>query len=287
MKPILIVGTRPQLIKAGALLKEWPMTVYNTGQHYKEMNDLYQGFKCKNLHATTIPRMMVRIEKMLRREKPDLVLVIGDTNSTLAGALTAKKLGIKVCHIEAGCRNYSDILEEINRVATDHLSDYHCCSTRNEVANLKKEGIEGFLTGDLMADIVKGEWSPKGYVLATFHRPENVDTREQLELIVNDLKKFGLVIWPIHPRAKKNLKKFKINTDGILIRKPASLKEMIELECGADLIITDSGGVQRDAYMLGVPYLVIREKNEWKLKGSLGKDVAKKIRRYCESSWNN
>lgn len=273
---LLVVGSRPQLIKAGALLKELPCKVINTGQHYKEMNSLYQDFKCQNLKARTIPKMMTRLEKVYKKLKPSLVLVIGDTNSTLAGALTAKRMGIKVGHIEAGCRNYSNIPEEINRVLTDHLSDYLFCSTKREVSNLKKEGLKGILTGDLMADIVKGEWKPKGYTLVTFHRPENVDNKEKLEEIINRLKKEKQVIWPLHPRTKKNIKRFKLNLDGISVRKPVSLKEMLKLECGADKIITDSGGVQRDAFLLGIPYEVIRERNEWQLD-DLGKDVAKKI----------
>jgi len=286
-KSCLIIGTRPQLIKAQAL--KFPnMFVINTGQHYKEMNDLYQGEIKYNLKVGShspckqMGIMLTRLEKVLLKEKPELVIVIGDTNSTLAGALTAKKLNIPVCHIEAGLRSYDNIPEETNRVLTDHLSTYLFCPTHEKVLNLRKEGItQGvYHTGDIMADLVKGTWKPKDYILMTIHRPENTDNPNNLRKIVADLQD-KKVIWPIHPRTRKALKKYKIDTGTIKVIDPVSFKEMIKLEEGAVRIVTDSGGVQRDAYLLGIPCEIRRSAHEWpELKGKaglLGNEVGKEM----------
>jgi UDP-N-acetylglucosamine 2-epimerase (non-hydrolysing) len=228
--------------------------------------------------------MLRRIEEILLQEKPDAVLVFGDTNTTLAGALAAAKLHIPVAHVEAGLRSYNRRMpEEINRVLVDHCSDLLLCPTRTAVDNLKKEGITGgvCLTGDVMVDaqrdctIIAEKKSrvleelglePMKYYLATIHRAENTDDPERLKNIVAALEEIGDVVFPCHPRAEKYLKQLCL-WDGLVAQarviKPVGYLDMIMLEKNARKILTDSGGVQKEAYLLGVPCITLRDETEW------------------------
>jgi UDP-N-acetylglucosamine 2-epimerase len=297
MKIATIIGNRPQIVKLSALHKELKndIIIY-TGQHYdRNMCDVFfeefglcpdysLGIK-ETLPGKQIAKMIIRLEEVLIKEKPDLVLVYGDTNSTLSGAMAAYNRQIPIGHIEAGLRCYDKTMpEENNRVIVDHLSTYLFCPTVSSVENLSKEGIvkNVYLTGDVMADLVKGEREEGDYVLATIHRQTNVDNKQRLEEIISMLRVYPRVVLPIHPRTKKRINEFGIKTGEIEIVPPVSFHEMLDLERKAQLIITDSGGVQREAYLLGVPCVVLRERTEWEelkshKKGLLGENASKKI----------
>lgn len=244
--------------------------------------------------------MIKRVEKVLMKEKPDIRLVYGDTNSTLAGALAAIKLHIPVAHIEAGLRSFNKKMpEEINRIITDRISDILFCPTKTAVQNLKKEGIEKgvFLVGDVMYDAILlsiktaerkwkkggfekikminskeikiGELAPKRYALATVHRAENTDDPNRLKNIfvaLNEIaeKMFDAVIVPLHPRTQKALRKIKIKlSQKVLIIPPLSYLDMLIFEKNSALILTDSGGVQKEAYFLRIPCITLRDETEW------------------------
>jgi len=331
MKFLSIIGARPQFIKAAVVsrkirdegIKE---ILVHTGQHYDfNMSDIF--FQELDLpkpdyhlgvgsggHGEQTGRMLLEIEKVLLQQKPDVALVYGDTNTTLAGSLAAVKLHIPVAHIEAGLRSYNRSMpEEINRVLTDHCSDILFCPTETAVKNLQKEGFinvvgDGKLidddfslaqrarglplvinVGDVMLDIaldVKkliekktgGEkrileryfLKAKDYILVTIHRADNTDNKENLQNIMEALKEIarkGLkIFFPAHPRTKKALKKFNLLTDipkNLIIGKPISYVEIITLESNAKLIITDSGGLQKEAYFFKVPCIIPRSETEW------------------------
>jgi len=228
--------------------------------------------------------MLKRIEDVLMDESPDLVLVFGDTNTTLAGGLAACKLHIRVAHIETGLRSYDRRMpEEINRILTDHCSDLLFAPTRTAVENLMKEGItEGvYLTGDVMVDALKEnikiaekhsrileKWGlkSKGYFLATVHRQENTDDIARLRQIVEAFRELGDVVFPCHPRAEKYLKGFGLwekLTKKVKRIKPVGYLDMLMLEKNANKILTDSGGIQKEAYIFKVPCLTLRESTEW------------------------
>lgn len=313
MKIATIVGARPQFIKQAAVtraIKEYNRriqklnkriteVIIHTGQHYD-----YEMSKCffdelaipapnYNLgvgsgeHGLQTGKMLIKIEEVLQRERPDLVLVYGDTNSTLAGALTAAKMHIPVAHIEAGMRSFNrDMPEEINRILTDHVSTLLFCSTRTAVNNLAREGITKgvYKAGDVMYDIclfsikIAKEKSkilqtlnlrPKSYYLATIHRPSNTDDRNTLKSILEALSELdSSVVIPLHPRAKKAILEFtnfpigKFNHNLIFIE-PVGYLDMLILEKSAKKILTDSGGVQKEAYFLEVPCITLREETEW------------------------
>ncbi len=300
MKIVTIVGARPQFIKCSPVSKQLRIDhqeiLVHTGQHYDyEMSQLFfeelgipkpdynlgigSGFQ-----GEQTGKMLIEIEKVLLKEKPDFVLVYGDTNSTLAGALAATKLHIKVCHVEAGLRSYDTSMpEEINRVLTDRASDVLCAPTKTAVENLKKEGITSnvFLTGDVMYDALlhnikiaeksnvldQFNLKSKDYYLVTIHRQSNTDDAQNLSNILQALSLVdGQVIFPIHPRTKKFIKEHgledKIN-DNILLVKPVGYIDFLWLEKNARKILTDSGGIQKEAYMLKVPCITLRENTEW------------------------
>lgn len=300
-KIITVIGARPQFIKAAvvskALLanKNLKEIIIHTGQHYdhnmskiffddlklpKPAYDLKIGSKD---HGAQTGLMLQKIEEVLLKEKPDLVLVYGDTNSTLAGSLAAVKLHIPVAHVEAGLRCFDKTVpEEVNRVITDHNSALLFCPTTNALDNLKKEGLTKnvYLTGDVMYDsillmieIAKKQSSimknlklnPKKYCLATIHRAENTDNLERLKEIVealNESKKE--IILPLHPRTKKYLAEYKIKTaKNIKILEPLSYLDLLILEKNASHVITDSGGMQKEAYFLKTPCLTLRDVTEW------------------------
>lgn len=325
MKILSVVGARPQFVKVTIISRAIEKhntnshshieeVLVHTGQHYDyQMSQLFfQQLKLRSpdynlevgsdTQAKQTARMLEGIEEVLFKEKPDLVLVYGDTNSTLAGALAASKLNIPVGHIEAGVREFKKSMpEEQNRVLTDHISSFLFCPTRTAVENLKREGIEEgvYLVGDVMYDallaslpLAEGyskilqelDLKPSQYYLATIHRAENTDERENLFNLLTALNKLDLpVIFPIHPRTKKavaqyDLKDLLIN---LKVIEPVGYLDMLILEKNACAILTDSGGVQKEAYWLGVPCVTLREETGWveTLEGGwnvlAGRDVEK------------
>ena len=314
MKATLILGTRPQIIKSAPLIhlakddSEIDMQVIHTGQHYdyemsKEFFDeLNLPDPTANLnigsgtHACQTGKMLIALEKVLIKEKPDLVMVPGDTNSTIAGALSASKLHIPVAHVEAGERSYNmDMPEEINRRLTDHCSTLLCAATKNSVNNLLKEGIDQkkiHLVGDTMYDSIlnhiseameenlleKLDLKRDSYAVLTAHRPENVDSPKRLEEIVDATTQLTdlIVVFPIHPRTKRRLeetglqKKLKKN---VRIIKPLKYREMLNLMKNAKLLLTDSGGMQKEAFWLETPCVTLRNETEWTETIELGANV--------------
>ena len=299
MKIVSIVGARPQFIKAAPLSKElrkrFKEVLVHTGQHYdygmspiffKELSIPEPDYNLgvgSGLHGEQTGKMLLEIEKVLLKENPDLVLVYGDTNSTLAGALAAAKLHIKIGHVEAGLRSYNrEMPEEINRVVTDHLSDLLFCPTRTAVDNLKKEGITKgvYLTGDVMHDAIlenlkiaktrsgilqKLNIKPKSYLYATVHRAENTDNAANLKNILEAFEQSGeTIVFPVHPRTKKMLSKLGIKEgSNIKLIHPVGYLDSLMLQSTAKKILTDSGGVQKEAYFLKIPCLTLRDKTEW------------------------
>jgi UDP-GlcNAc3NAcA epimerase len=303
MKIISIIGARPQLIKYAPLSKvlrrECKDVLIHTGQHYDynmnkiffdELNipepDYYLGVG-SGTHAYQTGEMLKGIESVLLKEKPIIVIVFGDTNSTLSGALAAAKLGIKVAHVEAGLRSFDKSMpEEINRRITDHCSDLLFCPTRKAVENLRQEGvIDGvYLTGDVMVDALNLNKdiaektnildslgvSSKQYLLVTVHRGGNTDVRQNLESIANVLIKLGelgeTVVFPVHPRTMKQLKTYGLSDrlkKTVMLIEPQGYFEFIKLLNHAKAVLTDSGGIQKEAYILRVPCITLRQNTEW------------------------
>ncbi|AFM43284.1 UDP-N-acetylglucosamine 2-epimerase [Desulfosporosinus acidiphilus SJ4] len=298
MKVITVLGARPQFIKAAplseTLRKKHEEKIVHTGQHYDyQMSDVFfeelgipkpdyfLGVGSKQ-HGAQTGEMLTKVEEVLLEEKPDWVLVYGDTNSTLAGALAASKLHIPIAHVEAGLRSYNrQMPEEINRVLTDHLSTLLFCPTDQAVHNLALEGLtKGVVrTGDVMADALyfharraselrKGDglrYPEKSYLLATVHRAENTDNPQRLQGIVEAFSRIdGQIVLPLHPRTKKLLQDYKISIPGnVQVIDPVGYLEMVLLEKGAELILTDSGGVQKEAYLWQVPCVTMRDETEW------------------------
>lgn len=310
MKVLTIVGARPQFIKAAPLSslirsKNTEILVH-TGQHYdKNMSDLFFDeldipFPDYNLgvgsgsHGYQTGKMLVEIEKVLINENPNCVIVYGDTNSTLAGALVASKLHIPVIHIEAGLRSYNrNMPEETNRVLTDHLSTLLFCPTRTAVNNLAKEGITKgvHFTGDIMYDAVlkfreiskkrydNGQWVDEiaiienkynksfldDFYLATIHRAENADNSGHLKEIIGAFGELDKpVLMPIHPRTKLALgENLQVLPPNIIIIEPVGYLLMLFLIDNSRMVLTDSGGLQKEAYFLKTPCTTLREETEW------------------------
>jgi UDP-GlcNAc3NAcA epimerase len=301
---VSIVGARPQFIKAFSVNKALRESghqdfIIHTGQHYDyEMSQVFfEELELpgpdKNLeigsgsHGKQTGEMLIGIENILVTERPDWVLVYGDTNSTLAGALAAVKLHIPVAHIEAGLRSFNRRMpEEHNRVLTDHMSDLLFCPTETAVKHLEREGITRgvHLVGDVMYDSVlhgikvaekysnimdKLDIKPQCFALATVHRAENTDDHERLMSIFEALRQIAQekfhVIVPLHPRTKKCLKNsgFKIQNSELRIIDPVSYLDMLLLEKNAHVILTDSGGLQKEAYWFNIPCITLRDETEW------------------------
>ena len=299
MKIASIVGARPQFIKLGPLSKKikirFKEVIIHTGQHFdKNMSDMF--FKDLSIpkpnynlninggtHGEQTGKMMIELEKVLRSKCPSLAIVFGDTNSTLAGSLVCSKLHIPIIHIEAGLRSYNkEMPEEINRIVSDHTSDFLFAPTKTAMQNLKKEGIveKALLTGDIMvdslmdnierADQISNILETKGlvaekYYLMTLHRPYNVDDPGKLSNIFTKLSRIGSqIIFPVHPRTRKviNNNQFVI-PENILLSDPVGYLDFIKLESSSMKIITDSGGIQKEAYMLKKPCITIRSETEW------------------------
>jgi len=297
MKIITILGARPQFVKAATVsralkannsgLKE---KILHTGQHYDvNMSDVFfeeMGMPKPNFrlnvnnkgHGAMTGQMLQEIEAILIAEKPNLVLVYGDTNSTLAGALAAKKLHVPVAHIEAGLRSFNmKMPEEINRILTDRISDLLFCSSVNAIENLQKEGYEHidckiFNIGDVMYDgalhyakSIEGRIIENDYVLSTIHRAENTDDVSRLTGIVSALNKINKeisVVVPLHPRTKKIISDLNLQVD-FKILEPVGYLKMINLINYSSLIVTDSGGLQKEAFFFNKYCVTMRDETEW------------------------
>ena len=304
MKVIYIVGARPNFIKSAPLIREmgkhsreFKLLLVHTGQHYDyEMSKVF--FEDLELpephfhlgagsgtHAEQTAMVMLALEKVLLSERPGLVVVFGDVNSTLAGALTAAKMHIPVAHVEAGLRSYNRAMpEEINRILVDHVSDLLLCPTRRAVVRLRSEGITRGVhwIGDTMYEMaLKGlslaekqssilsrlGVSPGTYCMATLHRAENVDDKKKLGAILDAFRRSGeTIILPLHPRTQKRITEYglsKSRLKRVHLIPPVSYLDMMLLESRAKLILTDSGGVQKEAFFFGVPCLTLRDETEW------------------------
>jgi len=306
IKVMPIVGVRPQIIKSAPVLhlldedEEVTLQLIHSGQHYDfEMskiffNELDLSDPLHNLgigsgsHATQTARLMTRAEKIICELKPDVVMVFGDANTTLAGAIAAIKVHVPVCHVEAGLRSYDmSMPEEVNRVLTDHCSQMLCAPTEEAVKNLKKEGVKEntiLLSGDTMYDailqheediekstIVKDlGLTEEVYVVLTLHRPENVDNAERLTNIVSAIVNLTEVktVFPIHPRTKKRLRNTKLEkmlkrAPNVMLTEPLGYFDMLSLMKNSAVVLTDSGGMQKEVFLLHVPCLTLRYSTEW------------------------
>lgn len=302
MKIATVLGARPQLIKAAVVSRELSRRhdvqeiLVHTGQHYDEnmkqiffdqMDISYPDYclEISNLpHGAMTGQMLEQIEKIIIEQKPDCVVVYGDTNSTLAGALAAKKQHVPVAHVEAGLRSFNMRMpEEINRILTDRISDLLLCPTPEAVKNLKREGFGKFnskvvLSGDVMQDAAlyysNKEKKPEilnnfdfsnKFALATIHREENTDNPAILNDIVRALNKINTeipVIIPLHPRTQKKLNEFNLKLETKTLT-PVGYLEMIYLLKRAEIVLTDSGGLQKEAFFFKRPCVTIREETEW------------------------
>lgn len=303
LKIVSIIGARPQFVKAAPVSRALRSAgheefLVHTGQHYDaNMSDIFfeeLGIPPPNVnlsvgsgnHGAQTGAMLERIEEILLTEKPDRVLVYGDTNSTLAGALAAAKLHIPVAHVEAGLRSFNRAMpEEINRIVADHLSDILLCPSQTAVDNLRAESITRgvHLVGDVMYDAVlqfselarqrskilkELEIEPKEYLLATVHRAENTDDAGRLRNILTAFSKIKEpIIFPVHPRTRKAIADAGDNelqlSSNVQLIAPVGYLDMLMLEQHARMILTDSGGIQKEAYWLGVPCVTLRNETEW------------------------
>jgi len=326
MRIVSIVGARPQFVKLSVICRAiaqregWVHRIIHTGQHYdaalssvffeelmipRPDHDLGVG---SGAHGEQTGEMLKRLEPILAAEKPDWVLLYGDTNSTLAGAVVASKLVLRTAHIEAGLRSFRrGMPEEINRIVADHLSDLLLCPTTLAMENLCKEGLgkRAVLTGDVMYDasIAYGQaaerrggsladsWRPGEFALATVHRAENTDDPERLREIAGALDEIARticpVVWSVHPRTKKRLGELGCSTGAVSMIEPVSYFDMLLLESRARCVLTDSGGVQKEAYFFRVPCITLRDETEWVetlenrcnvLTGSCGEAILKATR---------
>ena len=305
-KIITIVGARPQFIKASAIsrvIREkysgiMEEVLIHTGQHFdKNMSQVffeeldvpppkYNLAIAGGSHGSMTGRMLESIEKVLLQERPDWVLIYGDTNSTLAGALAAAKLHIPVAHVEAGLRSFNMRMpEEINRIVADRISSLLFCPSEVAVDNLRREGLlKGVsFAGDVMYDVAlqfveiaqknsiiikRLDLACKPYVLATCHRAENTDDPKRLASILkalNIIAQTKIVVLPIHPRTRQKMGQHGFNAllDNLSVIEPVSYLDMVMLEKNADLIVTDSGGIQKEAFFYKIPCITIRDETEW------------------------
>jgi len=286
-----VVGARPNFVKLAVVyskLDEFNQLIIHTGQHYdyelsrvffEELNIPMPDYNLNvgsGSHGYQVGEILRRCEKILVREEPSLVTVYGDTNSTLAGALATVKLGIPVAHVEAGLRcGLRYMAEEVNRVLVDHISELLFAPTRTAVRNLHAEGIkEGvYFTGDVMLDLFlryKDRLFSKeeDFILATVHRAENVDDPHRLKAILEALIECGeRVIFPMHPRTRRRIKEFGFTwffkARNVKIFKPLGYIKFLRLMARAEKVITDSGGVQKEAFFMGKPCITLREVTEW------------------------
>lgn len=306
MKLITIVGARPQFIKAAPL--SWAIRSHNasaaptntiheqlchTGQHYDALlsdvffseldidKPTYQLGIGSASHAEQTAHMLEAVERTLISDRPDRVVVYGDTNSTLAGALAAGKLGVPVAHVEAGLRSFDRSMpEEINRILSDRLSDLLFAPTSTAVANLHREGMRKGVhrVGDVMFDLAKAlgarctgvgtsalQLQPGAYLLASVHRPSNADSKTALQGILDAFEQIGeVIVFPLHPRTRKNLERFDLPLPtNVRVCPPQGYLATMDLLARAKLALTDSGGLQKEAYFHGVPCVTLRDNTEW------------------------
>jgi UDP-GlcNAc3NAcA epimerase len=304
MKVVTVLGARPQFVKAGTVSREIKRrkqsgeeiteVIVHTGQHYdSNMSDVFftemqipkpdynLGVGGKS-HAAMTGQMMEKIESILMEEKPDWLMVYGDTNSTIAGALVAAKINIRIAHIEAGLRSFNmKMPEEINRILTDRISSLLFCPTQTAIDNLNNEGIgywgsESILSGDVMMDgalfyknyMVKPAVElDNDFILCTIHRPENTDDIERLTLIVealNTLSNEIQICIPLHPRTKKKLQDLNVQlSDKVVIINPVGYLNMVWLINHCKAVFTDSGGLQKESFFFAKPCVVLRDQTEW------------------------
>ncbi len=303
MRIVTVVGNRPQFVKAaavsGPLRAEHEEVLIHTGQHHDEtlsrvfFSELGLARPDRELgiagatNTSQTARMLTALEPLLGELKPDAALVYGDTNSTLAGALAAAQAGVPVVHIEAGMRSFDRTMpEELNRVLTDHCSELLLCSSEQAAENLRNESIAGRVevVGDVMIDVAE-RWRPRAladdatlagyglsageYLLLTAHRAGNVDDPSHLAALVELIEALpGPVVFPIHPRTRARLEQARLygrleRLDGLLLTEPLGYVEFTALLCRAQAVVTDSGGVQKEAYLAGVPCVTLRENTEW------------------------
>lgn len=308
LKIIFVAGARPNFMKIAPLIaeakkyKNIQSLLVHTGQHYdKRMSAVF--FKELKIpkpdinlevgsgtHAQQTGKIIIKFDEVLKKKNPDLVVVVGDVNSTIACSLAAKKRGIKVAHVEAGLRSFDWTMpEEINRVLTDKISDFLFCTEKSAVKNLQAEGITAtkiFFAGNVMIDTVLAQKkhaqksqidktlgvSGKKYALVTLHRPSNVDDKNTLKKIIKILEKIAClpnrqakkmpVVFPIHPRTQKNLKKWRIKTKNIKLIEPLGYLDFLKLISHAAVVLTDSGGIQEETTILNIPCLTLRENTE-------------------------
>jgi len=299
MKVLSVVGARPQFIKASPLVRAigrgHRSILVHTGQHYDaNMSDIFfeeLGLPAPDVHlgigssshGAQTGAMLAALEPVMIDTRPDWVVVYGDTNSTLAGALTAVKLGLRVAHVEAGLRSFNRAMpEEINRVVADHLADLLLCPSGAAIANLKAEGrVRGVhRSADTMIEALADAaararaasavldrlaLAERGYVLATVHRAENTDGHDRLRRIVAALGALQEpVVFPVHPRTRRALADAGcVPGPNVTLIDPVGYLDMVRLESAARLIVTDSGGVQKEAFWLGIPCVTVRDETEW------------------------
>lgn len=319
MKVISVVGARPNFMKVAPIYKSFKMykennpnididhKICHTGQHYdKHMSDIF--FKDLELpepdfylgvgsgsHAEQTAKIMIEFEKVLLQEKPDIIIVYGDVNSTIACSLTAVKLGIKIAHVEAGLRSFDKTMpEEINRILTDAISDYLFVTEPSAIVNLKNEGKSEkniFFVGHVMIDnlinhlpkiensdiLIRLKLTSQEYIVVTLHRPSNVDKKERLEELLNfllNISKQRKIVFPIHPRTEKNLKSFglydSIKSENIIITQPIGYIDFIKLVKNSLCVITDSGGIQEETTYLKIPCITLRESTERPITVDIG-----------------
>jgi UDP-GlcNAc3NAcA epimerase len=347
MKPmniLTVIGARPQFVKAAMVSRAFQLlnahqktpvineVLVHTGQHYDEtmsrifFEELEIPVPRYNLevgsgsHAVQTGQMLIRLEEVLLAEHPNLVLVYGDTNSTVAAALVASKIGIPLGHVEAGLRSYNRMMpEEINRILTDRVSTLLFCPTQTSVSTLHQEGVtQGvYLTGDVMLDaslhyvsvaetrsnvLARLHLLPKQYYLATVHRPVNADVMDNMTCILRAFSQLSLpVVFPVHPRTKKMLETIlaqnviAYSASQLLLIDPVGYLDMLVLEKYARTIITDSGGVQKEAYFFRVPCVTLRQETEWvetleagwnQLCAIDADEIVAKISGVCPGEWN-
>ncbi|MCH9739864.1 MAG: UDP-N-acetylglucosamine 2-epimerase (non-hydrolyzing) [Epsilonproteobacteria bacterium] len=329
MKILTILGARPQFIKAGSVSREIirydeiEEVIVHTGQHYDtNMSDIFfeemkipkpnyfLGIGGKS-HGAMTGQMIEKIEEVALKEQPDWIMVYGDTNSTLAGAIIASKLHIKLAHIEAGLRSFNmKMPEEVNRILTDRVSNTLFCPTDTAVQNLKNEGFDNFnckivKSGDVMQDgaifykkfahkpscIIQSE-----YILCTVHRAENTDDEVRLRAIFEALEEVGKekqVILPLHPRTKKIIESLGLKIQNLTIIEPVGYLEMVWLIDNCSLVMTDSGGLQKEAFFFEKPCITLRDETEWielvdnRFNVLVGANKDKIVTSYREQQFNN
>jgi UDP-GlcNAc3NAcA epimerase len=298
LKILTVIGARPQFIKAAALSNAISSRsgieeiLVHTGQHFDaNMSDIffdelrlpkpaYHLHTGGGSHAEMVAAQLVEIEKLAKALKPDVLLVYGDTNSTLSAALVASKLHIPVAHVEAGLRSFNRRMpEEVNRVLTDHLSSFLFAPSKLAYQNLRDEGISHekiTVTGDIMCDAVRQFLPhalelhkfkvPPQFGLVTLHRAELTEDTALLKSVLSSLQELGKkikLVWPVHPRTKKVIDTSKLTTDNVSLVEPVGYLEMLSLMKHAKFMLTDSGGIQKEAYLLGTPCITLRAETEW------------------------